>query len=118
MSRCFFLTCGLLLFVVQPAFGQSGPPVATAPTGGDMLTYYPQRAMTLGKEGRAVIKCNVTPELTLIDCAVVSETPADFGFGAAAINLSRLFRMKPRTASGEATAGAQVTIPIAFKLSR
>jgi TonB family protein len=118
LDRSVPIGAGLLLLLgAQPAFSQDAPPVAKGPTGDDMITYYPPRAMDLGKEGRAVIKCKVTPELTVTDCVILSEDPSDLGFGAAAVKLSRLFKMKPQNKDGQSTAGADVTIPINFRLA-
>jgi hypothetical protein len=47
---------------------------------------------------------------------VQSEQPAGIGFGPAAIKLSNLFRMKPQTVDGAAVSGAEVTIPLNFKI--
>lgn len=112
------VAAGLLLLVAQPALSQEAPPVAKGPTGDDMVAYYPEKAMELGREGQATIKCKVAPDLTVTNCHILSESPPDYGFGAAAVKLSRLFKMKPETKDGQPTAGAEVTIPIAFRLAR
>jgi protein TonB len=58
----------------------------------------------------------VTAKGTVAGCSVVSESPADYGFGDAAIKLSRGFRMKPKRADGSPVEGGIVTIPIVFRL--
>ena len=82
-----------------------------------MARYYPVRAMDLGKEGRAMIKCAVKANGTVDSCTVLSEDPASLGFGDAALRMSKLFKMKPKTTDGQSVDGAEVSIPIAFKLA-
>ena len=91
--------------------------MAKGPTVADMLKFYPTEAMIHLREGQAVIKCSVASDLALKDCAVVSEEPLGFQFGAAALKLSRLFKMKPTTPDGQSVTGTEVTIPLAFKLA-
>ena len=79
------------------------------PTAEDMAKFYPDKALEVGKEGGATLRCAVTKARTLANCTVASESPDGFGFGDAALQLSKLFRLK----SG-ARPGARVTIPIQF----
>ncbi len=91
------------------AAGDRPSPLQISP----LLRFYPDRAMRMGVAGDAKIRCRVTATLTLDQCAVVSETPPDMGFGEAALKMLVLFKMKP-TEDGHPTAGAIVTIPIHF----
>lgn len=73
--------------------------------------------MDLGKEGKAMIKCTVAANGTVTNCSVVSEEPDGLGFGAAALRLSKLFKMKPKTSDGQSVEGGEVSIPLTFKLA-
>jgi len=81
-----------------------------------MARYYPDRAQRMEVNGRATISCTVTAKGALQGCTVVSENPADYGFGEAALRLSRLFRMKPKTLDGSPVDGGAITVPIVFQV--
>jgi TonB family protein len=94
-----------------------GPDWVRLPSGEDVARYYPTFAQWFGKEGRAVIRCQVTAAGTLTGCSAVHETPRGWGFGRAAVRMSVLFRMRPAAdAAGRPVEGAQITIPIRFRL--
>lgn len=86
------------------------------PSAAQMERAYPRRAATDGLGGRAVLSCRVTASGEVTNCSVQSETPEGQGFGAAALSLSRYFRLSPRTVDGNAVEGARVTIPLTFSL--
>ena len=93
------------------------PPLDDDLSGDDVARYYPFFAQALGKDGRAVIRCQVTAAGTLTGCSVVHEIPKGWGFGAAALKMSALFQMRPaEDGDGRPVEGAQVTIPIRFRL--
>ena len=100
------------------------PPTITDPdwapfkSAPDILHYYPEQALKGGREGAAIVQCTVSAVGALSDCRVMSESPAELGFGAAAVKMALLFRMKPRTKSGQLVASGTVNIPIRFKLPR
>lgn len=94
----------------------TNPDWSSRPSGDDVARFYPDRAQRLEMSGSVTLNCLVTAKGTVSGCTVLSETPADFGFGEAALKLSRLFRMKPKMEDGQAVEGAVVRIPIAFRI--
>jgi TonB family protein len=65
----------------------------------DLARYYPERALRREVEGRVVLDCSVSVR-GVLDCAVVSETPANWGFGEAALRISGDYQMVPATRGG------------------
>jgi periplasmic protein TonB len=86
------------------------------PTPDQLARAYPDRAARDGVEGAATLQCSVTARGSLTACSVLSETPGGYGFGRAAMQLSRHFRLSPRTVDGQAVEGARVDIPLTFRL--
>lgn len=86
------------------------------PSALDLAPYYPPRARLENVEGKATIECKVAIDGSLSDCRVVSEEPAGYGFGEATVQAARTFRMRPRTENGKPVGGAEVRIPLTWKL--
>ncbi len=85
------------------------------PNGRDFQREYPERALEREREGRVVLDCVVNAS-GRISCSVASEDPTGWGFGPAALRISRSFRMAPATSDGSPTDGGRVRVPIAFRL--
>ena len=107
---------------VDPPPAPPTPSVITSPTwlerpnARDFARYYPERALERGQEGRVNLACVVAAD-GRISCAVTSEDPTGWGFGDAAIRISRHFRMAPATRDGAPTAGGRVNVPIRFNVA-
>lgn len=84
------------------------------PTGDELADAYPQRALLAGKSGVVSLACTVLATGALADCSVAEETPAGWGFGKAALGLTRRFRLSPRLEDGSPVGGALIRIPIRF----
>ena len=103
-----------------PAAAAIGAPVEIAnpywrhrPT--DLDRFYPARALQRGMEGRAVLDCRVSATGAL-SCVVVSETPAGWGFGQAALRIAGEYAMEPAMRDGQPTVGRyRMNVPFTLR---
>ncbi|MES2721962.1 MAG: energy transducer TonB, partial [Pseudomonadota bacterium] len=115
------LAMGLAALAVAGA-ARADPPRVTPPEwlvrpdADDLADSYPGLARALGIEGRATISCTVDVKGRLQDCVSPTAAPRGLGFDKAALEMSRLFAMRPKTVDGEPIAGGTVRIPIRFAL--
>lgn len=79
--------------------------------------HYPVRAQFKSVDGKAVVECHIGKGGFLADCAVLEESPGDFGFGEAALNVAKTCQLAEKTPSGISTIGLKVRIPIRFATS-
>ncbi len=97
-------------FEAGPVFtpGPTGPPTITNPRWlrqpRDLARYYPARPLARNITGQVVLDCLVDTNGAL-NCAVASETPANWGFGQAALRIARDYRMVPAMQDGQAVEG-------------
>ena len=86
---------------------------ATAEVLPDARRHYPRDALRQEVAGQVLLECTVGRRGRLA-CDVIRETPADFGFGAAALRASRSFRIAPQTRDGQSTAGGRARFCFVF----
>jgi protein TonB len=60
-------------------------------------------------------RCLLIASGTLENCEVLSEDPPGYGFGQAALGMSKLFKMRPQTRDGKPVGGATVVVPLKFQ---
>lgn len=115
----------LVSATVAPVASAPAPPTPGAitrpswierPNGADFERYWPLRAYALELEGDVSLDCLVSAEGRL-DCAIVSEDPTGFGFGEAALRISRSFRMALMTLDGVPAAGGRYRMRIPFRFA-
>jgi len=103
--------------IIEPPRVIGRPQWIDKPSGLQLSRAYPRRAQDAGVSGSATLNCVVEAAGTVRDCAVISETPTGWGFGEAAVKLSRFFRMKPETSDGMPVDGAKVMVPLSFRMA-
>jgi len=123
----------MFALILAAVLAQAAPPAASSvakpsiitqpdwlrrPVAEDMANYYPKAAAAANIEGKATLHCRVTEAGALSDCTVSEEDPLDQGFGAAAMNLAPLFKMRPMTRDGVPVPGGKINIPIRFQLPK
>jgi len=99
-----------------PAAAQHVQPVPWAvqqPSARDFRDTYTAGALAADVTGRVELMCTVTDEYKL-DCAIHTETPPDYGFGPAALRLSRLYVVSPEHPGMRI--GGRVLLPIRYAI--
>lgn len=92
----------------------TNPDWLVRPNAEDMASAYPELAVALVLDGRALVSCSVDTAGRARNCVVMSETPKGLGFGQAALELTDIFRFSPKKLDGRPIPGGSVQIPIRF----
>jgi TonB family protein len=100
------------LGLAAPGLAAAAPEWAAAPTWQDAAKAYPPRARAAHAGGSAVVTCTVGPSGGLRTCGVLGETPAGYGFGAAARKLGEQMRA---VRGPEAADGKELRLQLAFR---
>ena len=91
---------------------------AEMPNADNLVRDYPPEARQRGVSGDTRIECTVEPDGTLVECETLAEKPLGLGFGPAAIEASRRFRMKPYPAALIHGQLPRVIIPIHWTVAQ
>jgi hypothetical protein len=78
--------------------------------------FFPPHALAQGIEGAAILDCEARLDQRL-DCDIESETPVGWGFGAAAVGVSRSFRARPMVRDGVPVGDAHTRVPVNFPIA-
>jgi TonB family protein len=85
---------------------------AHIPTGNQMASVYPDTAAHREISGESRVRCRVLADGKLGGCVVLSEAPADMGFGAAGLQSAAFFQLAPANYGPNAT----IVVPIHWRL--
>jgi TonB family protein len=105
---------------VQPSPKNGSPPAATievpsdASAMGEWASVWPEAAYSEHIGGYVLLRCNIDRHGLAERCEVVSETPPNKGFGAAALELRPTFKVKPAMGA-DGPIDAVVNIAVNFK---
>lgn len=94
----------------------SGALLERQPSNDDLERYYPDRAKRLDKTGSASMRCSVTKTGLLTGCVVTGEDPPGYGFGDAALQMAKLFKLRPQSQDGTPVDGGTWSTRIRFQL--
>ncbi|WBO21601.1 hypothetical protein [Sphingomonas abietis] len=84
------------------------------PTEAEIAKVDPFRARLDHVSGFVMLSCLIDDHARAKRCHVLSETPRDYGFGAAALSLTHLFRVRVANIDGTDMNRIPARIPIAF----
>lgn len=85
-----------------------------APNARDFARFYPDDALDAGQSGSVTLDCIIGGGGRLA-CSVGHEDPQGYGFGRAAINISRQLRVDTRLPDGSSASGRNLSLPLSFR---
>jgi TonB family protein len=96
----------------QPSADAPAPILPLAQQAQLLAEFYPDKAQRMEKSGDASARCTITATGNLTDCAIVTENPTGYDFGAATIRVAKRMQLQPPY-----RAGASVTVPLHWRIS-
>ena len=84
------------------------------PSARDFARFFPDEALDAGQSGNVTLSCIIGGGGRLA-CSVASESPAGYGFGNAAIGISRQLRVRTTLPDGSSAAGRELRLPLSFR---
>ncbi|MEA1083549.1 TonB family protein [Sphingomonas sp. CD22] len=87
------------------------------PSDAELRRFWPADAVRDRISGRALLACQVPRSGRPERCWLVSDTPADMGFGAAAVQMAPLFRIRPVLRNGKVLP-IPVIVPVVFDIAK
>ncbi|HEX8902065.1 hypothetical protein [Vitreimonas sp.] len=116
MKRFALLAVMAALWLTHPSANAQGLAswAERQPTPAEVYATYPERALSEGVNGDVRLLCTVRDDRAL-ECAIHSETPLDYGFGAAAMRLAS--RYVARADDERVAVGARVILPISYRMA-
>lgn len=84
------------------------------PNSRDFARHFPRRALDQGQSGRVTLDCVIAGNGRL-DCSVAQESPSGYGFGEAALSISRNARVRSTLPDGSPAAGRHLRLPLSFR---
>lgn len=94
---------------------RTGPQNLRRPALRDLRRYHPREALASGIFGVVELRCRISRDTRLEDCAVQRATPEGYGFAEAGLAAARdLYRFRPATLNGAYDDSVTVTVVLEF----
>lgn len=84
------------------------------PSARDFARFFPDEALNAGQSGNVTLSCIIGGSGRLA-CGVASESPSGYGFGQAAIGISRQLRVRTSLPDGGSAEGRELRLPLSFR---